>query len=83
MIIIIIIYYYYYLLVYLSFLKYLFSDTTGTTATLLISHGANLNDNRNPKRSTPLHLALRQFNEVTAIVLVQAGCDVNVQVSLY
>ena len=56
---------------------------SGNAAALLIRYGANINViSEEENRSTALHLAVKQFNEAAVLVLVQEGCEVNMQVCL-
>lgn len=56
---------------------------SGNAAALLIRYGANINViNEEEGGKTALHLAIEQFNEAAVSVLVQEGCEVNIQVCL-
>ena len=55
-------------------------DYSGDAVRLLAKYGADLNENRNRGESSPLDLAVNQKNENAVRSLIQAGCDVNVQV---
>ena len=57
-----------------------YRDYSGRIAALLLDEGANINENTNSVLSTPLHLAVQKHNVQTATVLIQRGCDVNLQV---
>lgn len=55
---------------------------SGNAAALLIRYGANINVINEEGGKTALHLAIEQFNEAAVSVLVQEGCEVNIQVCL-
>ncbi len=48
-------------------------------ANFLIANGASLNNNTNPTKSTPLHLAADRGLVVVINSLLRAGADVNLQ----
>ena len=62
---------------------FLCRDNSGNTAGLVIFGGADLNDNRNTTCSTPLHLAVMECNVNAVYVVIQGGCDPNLQVSAW
>ena len=54
---------------------------SGSTARVLLTFGANLNDTQNLGLSAPLHLAAKESNPETMGVLIDAGCEMNLAVS--
>ena len=57
-------------------------DYNGATTELLITFGADKEDEMNPAFDTPLHLAVEKHNSVSAVMLIKAGCDVNKKVKM-
>lgn len=48
---------------------------------MLLRHGVDPNARNSKNNSTPLHLAVKQGNDVAVRLLVQCpGCDVNIRV---
>ena len=65
----------------LKTILFIFRDKTGKALKLLLEKGFNPNVQHNDNKSTPLHLAVKNNNEMAVRILTQnRDCDVNLQV---
>ena len=63
--------------------RFLHSDRSGETVTVMLNTGTNVNVSDNKNKSTPLHLAVNQGNDAgVKSLLASQHCDVNCQVKI-
>ena len=66
------------------FFLFLIRDKTGEALKLLLNKGFDPNVQDSENRTSPLHLAVQQSNEMAVRILTQdATCDVNLQVCAF